>query len=364
MQILYLKDLKMPNYKNEILHVVIDKKKIKKQFYKKNLNVFTFNKYVLNQKERKNINHFYPDPQKTALKAETILLDTYRYKKSIVNEIMKIDSLKVYKNANELIDPFLEVKISRFLYLKDVIPFFKNYVLIRNKKKEIFSNKLDLILAIDEYYSSNKKKIISYTDKFSISNKKFYNGFLLKIQSFFIKNIYKRKGKDVVFFSDKEAYFINYLKSKYLNQRKIVFYFCSSNSLIRIILLLIDQLIKLFFWKKCKEVGIFLLPQNKSFLKSKEVEINNNNFDPKYFSYLKTQIYSNLETSINFSDYIYKTFRGLKIKNSFFHSTRGPDLFALSNVLSCLNKNVSLISHGSHTFQFEKDADIIASFSN
>ena len=32
-----------------------------------------------------------------------------------------------------------------------------------------------------------------------------------------------------------------------------------------------------------------------------EVEINNNNFDPKYFSYLKTQIYSNLETSIPFA---------------------------------------------------------------
>ena len=53
MQILYLKYLKMPNYKKEILHVVMDKKKIKKKFYKKNLNVFTFNKYVLNQKERK-----------------------------------------------------------------------------------------------------------------------------------------------------------------------------------------------------------------------------------------------------------------------------------------------------------------------
>ena len=35
-------------------------------------------------------------------------------------------------------------------------------------------NKLDLIIDIDEYYSSNKKKIISYTDKFSITNKKFY----------------------------------------------------------------------------------------------------------------------------------------------------------------------------------------------
>ena len=102
MQILYLKDLKMPNYKNEILHVVIDKKKIKKQFYKKNLNVFTLNKYVLNQKERKNINHFYPDPQKTALKAETILLDTYRYKKSIVNEIMKMLPVKL-KNIHILL---------------------------------------------------------------------------------------------------------------------------------------------------------------------------------------------------------------------------------------------------------------------
>ena len=57
----------MSEYKNETLHIVINKNKIKKQFYKKNLNVFTFNKYVLNQKERENINHFYPDPKKTAL---------------------------------------------------------------------------------------------------------------------------------------------------------------------------------------------------------------------------------------------------------------------------------------------------------
>ena len=80
---------------------------------------------------------------------------------------------------------------------------------------------------------------------------------------------------------------MNYLKSKYLNQDNILIYFCSSNSLKRIIILLLDQFIKIFFSKLSKEISIFLLPQNRNFLNYKIKVIENNKFDPKYFSYLK-----------------------------------------------------------------------------
>ena len=65
--------------------------------------------------------------------------------------------------------------------------------------------------------------------------------------------------------------------------------------------------------------------------------------------------------SISHKEYIYDLFEDIKFENAYFHSVRFPDLFTFSRVINDLKNNVSLISHGSHTFQNSNEADIIAS---
>ena len=48
------------------LYIIINKKELPKNL-KKNIDVFTLNKYILSKKEKKNINNIFPDPKKPAL---------------------------------------------------------------------------------------------------------------------------------------------------------------------------------------------------------------------------------------------------------------------------------------------------------
>ena len=48
------------------LYIIINKKELPKNL-KKNIDVFTLNKYILSKKEKKYINNIFPDPKKTAL---------------------------------------------------------------------------------------------------------------------------------------------------------------------------------------------------------------------------------------------------------------------------------------------------------
>ena len=52
----------MSKTNKNILYVIIDKSKLDKIFFKQEKNIFTLNKYILNKFERKNINHYFPNP--------------------------------------------------------------------------------------------------------------------------------------------------------------------------------------------------------------------------------------------------------------------------------------------------------------
>ena len=54
------------------LYIIINKKELPKNL-KKNIDVFTLNKYILSKK-KKYINNIFPDPKKTALHSESIIL--------------------------------------------------------------------------------------------------------------------------------------------------------------------------------------------------------------------------------------------------------------------------------------------------
>ena len=149
----------------ETLYVIIKKNNAYKRI-KNNKDVFTLNQYILSEKEKTYINHIYPDAEKTSIESKDLIIKTHILKKDILNKISKFHIFKNTKDLDELLDPLLEIKISRYLYLKSAIPKYKKYILINNKKKYKLNSKLDLIIKIDEIYCDSRDKNNDFLKKF------------------------------------------------------------------------------------------------------------------------------------------------------------------------------------------------------
>ena len=96
------------------LYFVLNKKYLNDNFFVKNKNVFTLNKFILTDQERKQINHYYPNPYKTAIKASTLLKKTIKTKKEIIDNFSQFSFPNGKKDLAELLDTFLELKLSSY----------------------------------------------------------------------------------------------------------------------------------------------------------------------------------------------------------------------------------------------------------
>ena len=349
----------------ETLYVIIKKNNAYKRI-KKNKDVFTLNQYILSEQEKTYINNIYPDAEKTSIESKECILKTHKLKKDILNNISKIHIFKNTKDLDELLDPLLEIKISRYLYLKSVIPKYKKYILIDNKKIYKLSSKLNLIIKIDEIYCDSKNKNNDFLKKFYRYDFNIYNNILLKLQSKLLKNILKTNKKEIFFFSDQKAYFIETIKEKLSDKKNIFIYYSPTGSYLRIISILFEQFYFMIFKKNLKEIGIFLLSSNKIDKNNSKIYKDFYKFripdlEKEYSSYLAKQLYFYLLNTISFQKYLSTIFRGGEISKSFFHSVRFPDLFSFSRILKKSSKDLYLISHGSNTIQKEDISGLIAS---
>ena len=329
-------------------------------------NIFTLNEYVLLDKEKKNINHFYPDPYKTSLNSEKILIKTEKVKSEILLILKDWEIFKDIEDLDELLEPFLDLKLTRFFYLQSVIPTFDIYILIKGKLNYSYSSKTDLILAIDRIYSDGKNKKNDFLRKFYKFENNFYNNFLLILQHKLLKIIKDSNKNSIYFFSDEKAYFIDSLKSKFKSRENLILYYSPTLSQKRIILLLLKQLLKTIFRKNNGEIGIFLLPGNKIIKNYNQIfsnikSLKLNGINNKFSSHILKQLYSYVLHSVSYTNYLTEIFKDLKIEKSFFHSVRFPDLYSFASVLSNFNDKTYLISHGSHTIQSRKDIGYFAS---
>ena len=295
----------------EALYIIFDKKDLARD-QKKRKNVFTLNEFMLTEKEKKRVNHIFPDPIKTSSNAAALSLKTQKIKQKIISKIKKIYFFEKKDYIDELLDPFLEIKISSYLYLESTIPNHQVYILRIGKKDYIFKEKSTLIFEIENYYSRNlnKKGIL---DKFKISKLNFLNEFLLEIQNNLLKKFFNKNQKSIIFLSDQKVYFIDCLKSKLKNKTNLFLYYSPTRSYFKIIQLLFKQFYALIKKRKLKELGIFLLPNNyvnKSFIKIiKNIEPTQiNELDDKFTNLLLQDSYLNIIYSIHYQNYIFKIF--------------------------------------------------------
>ena len=347
------------------LYVVLNKKYFKGNFDNR-VDILTLNKYIFSKSEKLNINNISPDPFKTALESESLTLKIDKLRSKIIKKLISSRLLNQIEDLDELLSPFIEVKLSRYFYLDSIIPEYQNYVLLNKNYNYKTSSKIDLIIQIEESYLKDKRNNNDFFNKYSIFKPKLFDGILLNIQKFFIQNIFKRRKRILYFFSDKEAYFLKSLKSKIIHKNNKIIYYCPSRSYFKIIKLLFDQLYEYFSNKENKDVGIFLIPKNQTYYRNFKIinffkNLYFQELNHKFSSYFKNQILAYILNSISHKEYIYDLFEDIKFENAYFHSVRFPDLFTFSRVINDLKNNVSLISHGSHTFQNSNEADIIAS---
>ena len=80
----------MSKTNKNILYVIIDKTKLDKRFFKKEKNIFTLNKYILNKFESENINHYFPNPYAVSSNAKSLLLKTNKAKNFLIDKLKKL----------------------------------------------------------------------------------------------------------------------------------------------------------------------------------------------------------------------------------------------------------------------------------
>ena len=344
------------------LYFVLNKENLNEDFYKKNKNVFTLNKFILNDQERKEINHFYPNPYKTAIKAGALLKNTIQTKKEILDNFSKFSSHIGSKDLTELLDTFLELKLSSYFYLFSVIPLFEEYFLKNKNQIFNFKSKAELIIAIERISSQSIKGSTYFTNKFSKLRRYRFSSLILKIQKILLSKIAQKKiDKKIIFLSCNKAYFQNYLCSKFKQNDDFIIYYHSTVNFFRIIQIVLDQGFKYIFRNEFNEVGMILIPLSK-----RSYKIKNKNYFKKFiFSLLDPNYARKLQEEINtyfsnyryFKNYLNECIKGIKVHDAYFHTTRMPDFFSLSRILTNLNCNVFLISHGSHTVQKKRGID-------
>jgi hypothetical protein len=349
----------------ETLYVVINKKNLNINF-KNKIDLFTLNEFVLTDIEKLKCKHFFPDPKKTSIESEELILKTHKIKTKIINKLEKMYIFQNIKDLDELVDPLLEIKLSRLFYLNKVLPDYKKYILVNADRNYDYFSKTDLILAIDKIYCDKKNKKNDFLKRFYKFKVNLYDLLLLKIQKILIKKIIKNDKRKILFFSDRSAYFIDNLKVKLRKKDDLVLYYLPTESYLRIFLLIVNQLFGFLFKNNLKEIGMFLLPYNKFEYSDLKLNENINEFYIQeipldYSKYLIKQLYSYVLNTASFTNYLINLFENSKIKNCFFHSVRFPDLFSFSRVLSKYNNDVKLISHGTHTIQKKDNLSFIAS---
>ena len=346
----------MPQKEKKRLYFILNKKYLSNNFFRDSKNIFTLNKFILTDEESRSINHYYPNPYKTATKASALFKKTIQTKNEIIENFSKFIFPNGREDLSELLDTFLEIKLSSYFYLSSVIPLFEEYVLINKNQTLKFKSKIKLILAIEKISSQSKKGSIYFSNKFSKLKEYKYSSLFLKIQKIFLNKIAeKKKDKKIIFLSCKKAYFQNYLSFKFKENNDFVIYYHSTANFFRIIQILLDQGFKYIFRKEFNEIGMILIPLgkrlNKKIHKNYLTKLKCSLLDTNYEEKLREEINIYLSNHRFFKDYLNDCMKEIKINDAYFHTMRMPDFFTFSRILTNLKSKVYLISHGTHTIQ-------------
>ena len=169
-------------FKKKSLYLIIKKDDIKK--IKDNSSIYFSLCPFLD--ENNGIKFQYPNPVESNKKSYAQILENEK----IINEIHKILKNSI-PNANqiliqELIKPYLDAKISVYLYLKGIIPKSESYKLNIENKWVSFNNISSLLIALDNSLAKQNGNFYNYFSQFTSKKYNVIQKSLAKIQLLFI----------------------------------------------------------------------------------------------------------------------------------------------------------------------------------
>lgn len=305
---------------------------------------------------KKGINLIFPNPIETYKNSKQHLLSC----EEIIKEINQIVSKKIPQKEKvlifELLKPFLDAKISIYLYLRDCIPKYNFYYLFLDGHWKKFNSKSKLIIELEKEHAKEEGNIFYYLDKYSDLKYNLIHKLLARFQiSIINKLIYK---KNLYVLSGKKFYFMPIIFNELSIRRKNILVYNQTQKIIKILFITIKQLKSLIFNKGIFNNEFFMIPVNIA--ESKRIKIYNtkkkyhcNLIDDQYFNFILKGVENYLNINSGYKSYSKKIF-GNSSGNYFkaiFHSNRLPDLNSLSKNLSQLQGKTHLISHGTHTIK-------------
>ena len=295
---------------------------------------------------------FYPDPIKTSKLSSNQLLEGKKMSNIILNLIKKTIHIKERDLIEEILIPYLETKISIYLYLKNVFPSLYIYKIFIKGKWQSFHNLDSLIIAIEDKYSNEEGNIYEHISKYTKYKITPIKKLLSNFQVYLINRIINKKS--IYLLSNNKSYFMPNIFYELKKRGKNIITYKVSHKLADIFCILIKQSLSIIFNKKNSINEFFLIPT----LHKYKIYFNNNihkieHPDKNYIKFLLKDVEKYLNVNNGYQIYTYRLFKNLKINQikGVFHSNRFPDLNSLSFILSYLNQQQHLISHGTHTLQ-------------
>ena len=113
-------------------------------------NVFCRSDYLKHLINKRTHNLITPNPKETSIKAKELLFIENKISDLIVKKTIKKNTFSGIQSFEELLKPFLVVRISSYLYMKSVIPDSEKYFVYGKWNWKLFDNKEDAIIQIEK----------------------------------------------------------------------------------------------------------------------------------------------------------------------------------------------------------------------
>ena len=269
----------------DILYILTRENEIKKIRNNKNI-CFSLCPLVINNSELKII---YPNPLKTSKLASTQLLDSNKLFNLIIDLVNRSIDTKERKLIKEILMPYLETKISIYLYLKSVLPMFKTYKLFIRGKWQNFYNINSLIIALENKYSKKEGNIHNHLSKFTKDKYNLIEKLLSNLQVYLINKIIKKKS--IYLLSNNKSYFMPSIFNELKKRGKNIIVYNQSQKYIDILYVLLRQLLSIFSNRKIFINEFFLMPTLKKFEINLNGNIDKNDYkDNLYIDYLIKEV--------------------------------------------------------------------------
>ena len=305
----------------------------------------------------------YPDPKKTFQKSPEQVLENEIIFQDLISKVNIYFDKSQILFIKELLKPYLDIKISIYLYLKSIIPKADKYKLLVNGKWKNLYDINNLIIGIENSYMKEKGNIHYSLEKFTNLKINFFLKLFSFLQVFFLNAILKKYSLFIL--SSNKCYFMPKIFTGLKKRNMNLISYSQTNEPIKCLFILIKQFSSLILKRKFINLEFFMIPYfGNNFINfNKKINFNKSNLiDNNYANLLLKDIENYINVNLGYKNYCDKLFKKSKINNvaGIFHTNRFPDLNALSYTLSKFKCKQHLISHGTHTIQEGSEESHIA----